>query len=130
MEEHTSTKESMETESSMEKKKPDIKTLVSVIPPAGALKKREKKLLEKRIRVRYGPVKPDQVKISKKQAEELGIKDYAVIVVAGRRKFKLKVVIDDSVPENIAIANEELLSEHGVADNSIATIRRAEGDQE
>ncbi len=110
----------------IEVKKPDIKSLVSVIPPAGALRRKEKKIQEKRIRVRYGPVKEDQVKINKKLADELGIKDYAVLVVAGRRKFRLKVIIDDSITDNVAVANEELLREHGIADNSISTIRKAD----
>lgn len=112
-------------ETGEQKKKTDVKSLVSIIPPAGALRREEKKLREKRIRVRYGNVKPDQVKINKKLAEELGISEYAELVIAGRKKFRLKVILDDSVPDNVVMANEEILREHGVADNSISTIRRA-----
>jgi len=108
-----------------EKKKLDVKSLVAVIPPADALLRKEKKLQEKRVRVRYGNVKEDQIRISKKLAEELGIKEKAYLVVAGRKRFLLNVIIDENLPENTVFANEELLRENGVADNSIATVRRA-----
>jgi len=112
--------------SSEEKKeKPDIKTLVEIIPPAGTLKRKEKKVTEKRIRVRYSNAKENQILINKKLAEELGIKDKAYIVVAGKKRFLFNVVIDDSVPENIVYANTEFMKENGIADNSIATIRKA-----
>ncbi len=109
-----------------ESKKLDVKSLVAVIPPAEALLRREKKIQEKRVRVRYGNVKQNQLMISKKLAEMLGIRDKAYLVVAGRKRFLLKVIINEEQPENIVYANKDLLQENGVADNSIATVRRAE----
>ncbi len=105
--------------------KPDIKSLVAIIPPAGALKGGEKKQMEKRIRIRYSNAKENQVIISTSLAKELGIKEKAYIVVAGRKRFLFNVILDDSVPENEVYANTDFMKENGIADNSIATIRAA-----
>jgi len=115
-----------EEEKKEEGKKLDVKSLVAVIPPAETLLKKERKMQEKRVRVRYGNVKRNQLVISKKLAEMLGIKDKAYLVVAGRKRFLLNVIINEELPENTVYANQELLQENGVADNSIATVRRAE----
>lgn len=104
-------------------KKKDIKSLLAIIPPAEAMKKEQKKLTEKRIRVRYSNAKPGEVIISQKLANQLNIKEKAVIVVGGKKRFEFKVVIDENVPENEVYANNEFMKENGIADNSIATIR-------
>ncbi len=111
-----------------EKKKPDIKSLVAIIPPAHeVLGKKGPRLVEKRIRVRRKPdIKPQYAKINPKLAEELGIKEYLEIVVARRHKLVFKAILDDQVPELEVWCNEELLRDKGIADNSIATVRKSE----
>jgi hypothetical protein len=108
-----------------QKKEKDIKSLLAVIPPASALKGGVKKIQEKRIRIRYGNVKESFIKISSALAEDLGISEKAYVVVGGKKRFLLNVIIDDNLPANEVYANPDLLRENGIADNSIATIRRA-----
>ncbi len=114
-------------ESKEKTRKIDVTRLVSIIPPASQLKRKEAKIKEKRIRVRYNESLPlGVVKISKKLAEMLNIKDGDLvdIVVAGRHKFVYKAVIEEGEGVNEVYCNPEELRERGVADNSIATIRR------
>ncbi len=111
-----------------EKEKPDIKSLVAIIPPAHeVLGKKGPRLAEKRIRVRHKPdIKPQYAKINPKLAEDLGIKEYLEIVVARRHKLVFKAIFDEQVPELEVWCNEELLRDKGIADNSIATVRKSE----
>ena len=111
-----------------EKKKPDIKSLVAIIPPAHEiLGKKGSRLAEKRVRIRHKPdVKPQYAKINPKLAEDLGIKEYLEIVVARRHKLVFKALLDEQVPELEVWCNDELLRDKGIADNSIATIRKSE----
>lgn len=107
-----------------EEGKRDIKALVAVIPPAAALRRRERRVREKRIRVRWSDdLKPDEVAVHPELAKELGISTHAEIVIAGRHRFVARVILNDSQPVHEVYCNSELLREHGVADNSIATIR-------
>lgn len=106
-------------------KKMDVKSLAAIVPPASTLFSRQKVLSEKRIRVRYGEVGEDEIKISPQLAAQLGISERAELVVAGRKKFSMKVTLDESVPMDVAIANPQVMRESGVADNSIATLRKA-----
>ena len=118
---------SKSTESKEKTGKIDVTRLVSIIPPASQLKRREARIREKRIRIRYNESLPQGVvKISKKLAEMLNIKDGDLvdIVVAGRHKFVYKAVIEEGEGVNEVYCNPEELKERGVADNSIATIRR------
>lgn len=110
-----------------EKKKSDIKSLVAIIPPAHeVLGKKGPRLAEKRIRVRQKPdIKPQYAKINPKLAEDLGIKDYLEVVVARRHKLIFKALFDEKVPESEVWCNEELLKDRGIADNSIATVRKS-----
>ncbi len=115
-------------EEEKEKKKIDIKALVALVPPASALKHRETKRVEKRIRLRTKvDVKPTQAKISPKLANELSIGDKLEIVIAGKKKFVFETVLDENVPENEVWVNVNLMREYGVADNSIATVRAHRG---
>jgi len=111
----------------VKRKKIDIKALVAVIPPASeVLARKAPKAIERRIRVRRKPdVDPDYAKINPSLAKSLGAQDLVEIVVAGRFRKTFNIILDENVPANEAWCNEELLKEHGVADNSIATIRRA-----
>lgn len=109
------------------KKKIDVTKLLSIIPPASELKRKETKLKEKRIRVRYDEsLPPNTIKLSKQLAQLLGINknDLVEIVVAGRHKFAYNALIVDENGINEVYCNPEELKERGVADNSIATIRK------
>lgn len=108
-------------------KKIDVSKLVSIIPPPSELWREEKRLTEKRIRIKYEETLPENtVKISSNLAKMLDISkdDYAEIVVAGRKRFIYKVIIEEGLDPNIIYCNPSELSVKGVADNSIATIRK------
>ena len=109
------------------KKKIDVAKLLSIIPPASELKRKEIKLKEKRIRVRYDEsLPPNTIRLSKHLAQLLGINegDLVEIVVAGRHKFTYNALVIDEGNVNEVHCNPEELKERGVADNSIATIRK------
>ncbi len=108
-------------------RKIDISKLVSIIPPATELRKRETRIREKRIRVRWDENTPlGSVKIHKELAESLGIKEgnMVEIVVAGRHKFIYKAILVEEGEVNEVYCNPEELRERGVADKSIATVRK------
>lgn len=106
------------------RQKIDIRSLVAVVPPASTLFARERELVEKRVKVRYGTIERDKLALSPVLASQLKVADKIVLVVAGRKRFELNVLLDDSLPPDVVVANGELLRAHGVADNSIATVRR------
>jgi len=108
--------------------KVDIKKLIAVVPPPSALFAKERKVLrEKRIRLSYDTtVNKDEAKISKALAEELNIKNFLEITVAGKKRFKFKAVVMDSLPNDIVFVNPEVMKIHGVADKSICTIRSSD----
>jgi len=112
------------------KKKVDVAKLLSIIPPASELKRRETRLREKRVRVRYGEsLPPKTVRLPKQLAEMLGIKegDLVEIVIAGRHKFMYSAQVVEEGSVNEVYCNPEELRERGVADNSIATVRKHGG---
>jgi len=113
-----------------DKPKGPISKILEVIPPASALKAREKRLREKRIRIKYDPsLDREQARIHPSLAKELGITDLLEIVVAGRHRFVFKAIIDESAEENRVHVNPELMEENGVADGSIATVRAYRGTE-
>jgi len=107
-------------------KKRDISKLLAVIPPAEEFRGRKQaKLKEKRIRIRLDPDIPeDKALVHPSLAKELDIKDKLVMSVSGKR-FVFTAIIDESAPQNQVVVNEEVMKEHGIADNSLVTIRRA-----
>jgi len=109
-----------------QERKLDIKKLVAVVPPPTVLaSKKVVQAREKRIRLRYAPdVEPDKAKICSRLAKELGIVDFVEMTVAGKKRFRFRVVIDDSVPYDYIFVNPDLMRQNGVADNSMCTIRR------
>jgi hypothetical protein len=110
--------------------KPDVSKLLASIPPASALKARQKRVMEKRIRLRYDPsLEPEQAKMNPKLARELNVQDLIEITVAGRHRFAFKVILDEDVSENVVHVNPDLMEEHGIADNSIATVRAYRGSE-
>lgn len=111
-------------------KKTDVSKLVSIIPPASELFKKEKVISEKRIRVKYDQSLPeDQLKIHKDLATMLGLKqgDSVELVVAGKKKLVFKAVIADNVDQEVVFCNPNILVKNGVADNSIVTVRKQLG---
>lgn len=120
-----STEEKTSTGTEVAGKKRDIKALVAVIPPASQiLGRKEKKVREKRIRVRLKDhVKEGEMYISPRLASELGIKDIAYLSVPGKKRMAFKVVLNDAVPYNEVWVNAEVMRERGVADNTLATVR-------
>ncbi len=115
----------------VQRKKVDVSKLVSIIPPASELRRKEVRVREKRIRVRYDDaLAVGAVKLSKELAKMLGINegDKVEIVVAGRHKFIYTAVLTDEGGINEVYCNPEELRERGVADNSIATIRKHRGE--
>jgi len=110
--------------------KRDLEKLLNLIPPASMLKTRKKKLTEKRIRIRYDDsLDEEEARIPKNLAGELGISGYLEIVVAGRKRFVFRALIDDEAEGNIVYVNPDLMEEHGIADNSIATVRSHKGGE-
>ncbi len=113
-----------------ERPKGSITQLLGVIPPASSLKVREKKLREKRIRLKYDDsLPPEKARIHPSLASELGITDKLEIVVAGRHRFAFNAVIDEDAEENRVYVNPDLMEEHGIADGSIATVRAYKGTE-
>ncbi|WP_252896514.1 hypothetical protein [Metallosphaera hakonensis] len=101
-----------------------MKSLVSIIPPASALKGREKGVLrEKRVKVRKRPeVKSGTVLVSSKLVKELSVKNDVEISVKGK-KLRLKVLVQDSLPEIEIWASPEDMLKLGIEDNSTVTLR-------
>ncbi len=110
------------------KKKRDIRAILQMIPPASQLFGEEKRVKERRIRMRFhDELKEGIAKLNPQLAKELDIKDKVEVVVAHRHRFVFNVVLDDQVPVNEIWVNGEKLREEGVADNSIVTVRAYRG---
>ncbi len=115
------------TEEKSATKKTDISKLLSIIPPASELRKKETKIREKRVRVKWDESIPlGKIRINKELASMLGINedDPVEIVIAGRHKFIYTAIIVDEPNRNIVYTNPAEMRERGVSDNSIATIRK------
>ena len=105
-----------------------VSRLLEVIPSASALKAREARLSEKRIRLSYDDsLEEAQARINPALARMLGVEDKIEVVVAGRHRFVFRAIVDESVEENRVHVNPGLMEEHGIADNSIATVRAYRG---
>ncbi len=117
----------MEEEREGELKISVIDTLKVIPPPSMLREGRRKPVVEKRIRIRRAlNVEENKAKISPSLARELGLSgDMVEVVVAGKKTLQLTPMIDEGVPENEVWINENLLKPYGIADNTIATIRRA-----
>lgn len=111
-------------------KKTDVSKLASIIPPASELFKKEKILSEKRIRVKYDTsLSEDRIKIHKDLASMLGLKqdDNVELVIAGKKRFVYKAMLVDNIDQEVVFCNPNILVKNGVADNSIATVRKHTG---
>ncbi|MCX8199663.1 MAG: hypothetical protein N3E36_06565 [Sulfolobales archaeon] len=108
-------------------KKLDIVKLLTIVPPASELKQAKAKVVERRVRVIYDDqLSKDVVRISQELASEIGVSegDLVEVVVGGKKKFMYKVLIASGIQFNTVLCNSEELKLNGVANNSIATIRR------
>lgn len=108
-------------------KKPDIIKLLTIVPPASELKQAKAKVIERRVRVIYDDQLPkDVAKISQELASEIRVSegDSVEVVVGGKKKFVYKALIASGIQFNTVYCNSEELRLNGVANNSIATIRR------
>jgi hypothetical protein len=110
--------------------KVDISKLVAIIPPASEVlgRKKEAVLPEKRVRIRFerGLDKPI-ARIPSSIAQLLGVKsgDLVEVVVAGKKKAVFTAEVVESKPgEEVIYVYPAELEKQGVADNSIATIRK------
>ncbi len=82
-------------------------------------------LPEKRMRIRNREdVTAGNSKMNSKMAEQLGVSDEVEAIVSGKWKGKWKVALTESVPANEIWMNGEELKAKGIADNTIATIRK------
>jgi hypothetical protein len=110
-----------------ESKKVDISKLLAIIPSASELRGAKKTLSEKRIRIKYDrSIDKPIAKIPAWIASELDIKngDVVEVVVAGKRKTTFTAEVVESTESAVVVYPVEL-EKQGVADNSIATIRKA-----
>ncbi|MEM1538062.1 MAG: hypothetical protein QXK12_07290 [Candidatus Nezhaarchaeales archaeon] len=83
------------------------------------------KVVERRLRVRrMEGVENGSAKINPKAAQFLGITDLVEVVLVGKRRFRFKAVLSEATPTNEVWINPGEALAYGIADNSIATIRR------
>ena len=114
----------------IERPKGDIRKLLEAVPPASVLKARERRLTEKRVRLRYDhSLDPEKARLGQQLAKELNITDMIEVVVAGRHRFVFHAIIDEESEYNVVYVNPDLMEEHGIADNSIATLRPYRGEE-
>lgn len=83
------------------------------------------KWIERRLRIRRkNEVRSGRAHINPLTAEQLRIDDEVEIVLVGKRRFIFKAFHDSQVPEREVWINYEDARIGGIADNSIATVRR------
>ncbi len=63
-------------------------------------------------------------KLNLKVAQELGVNDEMEAVVAGKTKGRWKILSTDSIPSNEVWMNGDEMKARGLADNTIATVRK------
>ncbi len=83
------------------------------------------RVIEKRLRLRQrDDVDRGTAKMNPNTMKYLGIEDEVEVVIAGKKRLRFKVLALDLVPENEVWANAQELRERGIADRTIATVRR------
>lgn len=81
--------------------------------------------LERRLRVRRIPeIEPGTARMNPQMMSELQITGEIEVIIAGKRKCILEVKGDEKIPLREVWASAEEMKGLGIADNSIATIRR------
>ncbi|BDC19170.1 hypothetical protein [Acidianus sp. HS-5] len=114
----------MSEDNSQNEKKVDIKSLVNIIPPASALKNREKEPpKEKRVKAKKKPeVDEGTIIISNKLVSQMKIKNEVEISVKGKR-LRLKVISQDGLQDIEVWLNPSDTLKLGLEDNSTVTLR-------
>jgi hypothetical protein len=107
----------------------DISKLIAIIPPASEiLSKKKESVPEKRIRIRFDrSLNKPVAKVPNTIAQILSVKsgDVVEIVVTGKKKATFMAEVIEAKPgEEIVYVYPSDLEKQGVADNSIATIRK------
>ncbi|MFB6471120.1 MAG: hypothetical protein TU36_007830 [Vulcanisaeta sp. AZ3] len=111
--------------------KPARKLLIpSFLTPSGIKGEEKRERHERRLRIkRRSDVDEGKVKINPEIMKELDIGDSVEVVLVGggsrERKYVFTAVPSEDVPRNEVWCNEEEMRRLGIADNSIATIRRS-----
>lgn len=83
------------------------------------------KVVERRLRVkRIEGVEKGCAKINPKAAEFLGIASFLELVLVGKRRFRFKATLSEATPSSEVWINPEEAKAYGIADNSIATVRK------
>jgi len=81
---------------------------------------------EKRLRLKLQDnIKEDRIIINEKIAKDLEITDKVEIVVGGKKRLVLNAILSSDISPDQAIINSTQAKINGIADNTIATIRRA-----
>ncbi|MCG2886980.1 MAG: hypothetical protein L7G98_03385 [Vulcanisaeta sp.] len=116
--------------------KPARKLLIpSFLTPSGIKGEEKRERRERRLRIRRrSDVDEGKAKMNPAVMRELGIEDKVEIVLVGggsrERRYVFTVIPSDAVPSNEVWCNEEEMKRLGIADNSIATVRRPLGREE
>ena len=85
---------------------------------------------ERRLRLRRKDnVIEGSARMNPKTIEELEIKKSIEVVIGGKKKLYFNVLPLEDVPINEVWCNEEELRANGVADNTIATVRKSTKDE-
>ncbi len=80
---------------------------------------------ERRLRIRRREdVPPGQARMHPDTMKELNIEDRVEVVIGGKKRLTFTVLGLDAVPRNEVWCNADDLRMFGVADNTIATVRR------
>ena len=83
------------------------------------------KRIEKRLRLRCrADVERGTAKMNPQTMRYLGIATEVEIVVAGKKRLRFSVLPFDQVPLTEVWLNEQEMRENGIADRTIATVRR------
>ncbi len=81
---------------------------------------------ERRLRIRsHEDVVLGSSKINPQTAQQLGIQDEIETVVAGKSRGNWKTAHAESVPQNEVWLNSDEMKTKGLADNTIATVRKS-----
>lgn len=80
---------------------------------------------EKRLRIKkVNEVSEGKLVINNEIASELEIENKAEIVIGGKKRLIFDVILNSSVPKNQVFINSNEAKLYGIADNTIATVRK------
>jgi len=82
------------------------------------------KRVERRLRIRRREeVTRGMAKMNPRMMGLLGVTSSLEVVIAGKKRYKFRVLSDENVPEREVWCNTEELREYGIADGTVATCR-------